>query len=206
MQNPVSHETGFSFLVVNKDGPRKIPGGLFFSCCYLESMRGISVFSILCCAFLLFPVKSGLAQDMTEIQPLTFGRFAIVDNTAPRTIVVAPDNSVTYDPEIVPNIEAERGEYALSGFPPNVTLYLGVNIANPPSEGGVTLDNQTDVTAGGAQDFSLGGFTINTANEVVTNATGDATLYIGGTLTTSGNGGAYINGIHNGQYDITFYW
>lgn len=163
------------------------------------------LFSVFCLAIFFWPMKV-VAQDINEVQQLSFGTFAILDNSAAHTIVVDPDNSVAYDPDLIPGTPANRGEYVFTGLPANTTFTLGVTIANPPTDGGVTLDNQTALSTGGGQNFTVSNFAINVANEMITDNNGDATLHIGATLSTSGNGGFYNDGVFNGTYDITLYW
>lgn len=148
---------------------------------------------------------SASAQTMTEVQPLSFGTFAILNNNAVQTITVAPNNSTVYDPDIIADVEAQRGHYLLEDLPANVTFYLGVSVSNPPNDGGLILDNASPITGGG-QAFQLINFTVNTANEVVTDGNGDADFYIGATLITTGNGTTYPDGVYNGTYDITFFY
>lgn len=140
---------------------------------------------------------------MNEIQELDFGEFALRNNTAPHTITVAPDNSTVYDPDIISNIDAQRGEYEFSNLPPNVIFYVGISVPNPPTEGGLILDNPSNLTHGGGESFTLGNLT---ANDLVTDGAGDGTLYIGATLTTSGNSNTYADGNYNGSFDLTLYY
>lgn len=147
-----------------------------------------------------------VAQTMTEVDRLSFGTFAIISNSGVKTITVAPDNSTVYDPAIVADVEAQRGHYTLSGMPANVTFTLGVSISNPPNDGGLMLDNPTNLTTGGGEHFQLINFTVNSANEVVTDGLGDADMFIGATLRTTGNGNIYNDGAYNGTYDITFFY
>lgn len=154
--------------------------------------------------FACFYAKSADAADMVQIQALHFGEFAYVDNSVPRTIVIAPDDTVTYDDDIIEgNVPAHRGEYQLTDFPPNMIIHTGVTVPTPPTDGGVTLDNSSSVSLPASESFTLSNFT---TNEPITDGNGDATLYIGATLTTSGNGQSYSDGNYTGTYDVTFYF
>lgn len=141
--------------------------------------------------------------SMDEIQELDFGEFAIRNNAAPHTITVAIDNSTVYDPDIISNIDAQRGEYEFRNLPPNVIFYVGIAVPNPPTEGGLILDNPNNLTHGGGESFALGNFT---ANDLSTDGAGNGTLYVGATLTTSGNGNTYADGNFNGSFDLTLYY
>ena len=155
----------------------------------------------------LLHARPAKAQTMTEVQKLDFGTFGVVNNNGSYTIVIGPDNSVTYDPsgKIVSDGAhiGHRGVYALAGFPPNMQLTLGVTTTNNTTTGGVTLTNGSSLTYAGNPAFSIGSFT---ANNPLTDASGNATLYIGATLTTSGSGTNYMSGTYNGSVDITLYF
>lgn len=140
---------------------------------------------------------------MTEVQPLSFGEMGIRDNNLTHTITVAPDNSVSYSDHITPDTQAQRGEYLLTGFPPNMTLHADVTFVTYPFDGGVTIDEETQLVLGGNPEFTVNGFT---TNEPTTDGAGNATLYIGATLTLSGSGVEYGDGTYNGAVDLTFYF
>ncbi len=144
-----------------------------------------------------------LAQDMTEVQALSFGEFATRNNSAQHTITVATDNSTVYDPDIISNIDAQRGEYSFTGLPANVIFYVGVAVPNPPTEGGLILDNSTGLDKTGSESFTLDNFT---ANDLSTDGAGSGTLYIGARLTTSGNSNPYDSGVYSGTFDLTLYY
>lgn len=172
------------------------------TCKMIMRKAGIWRFSVVL-AFFLLSVFPAHAQVMTEVEKLDFGQFGLRDNSAAHTLIVTPNNTATYDAAIIEGGRLpQRGEYDLTGFPPNMTLTLGVAVANPPNDGGLVLDNSGGATFGG-KVFTVGDFTTNV---VVTDGAGDATVYIGGTLTTSGDGTMYGDGDYNGTYDITFYF
>lgn len=167
-------------------------------------VSGMRLPFIIFAAIMLYGIPSW-AQTMTQVRPLSFGTFAILNNSGAKTITVAPDNSTVYHPDIVADIPAQSGHYTLEEMPANVTFYLGISVSNPPGDGGLVLDNATSLT-GGAQPFTLTDFTVNANNTVVTDGDGDADMYIGATLVTSGNGAAYTDGVYTGTYDITFFY
>ena len=127
---------------------------------------------------------------MTEQHKLDFGTFALKDNNSPHTIVVTPGNGITYDPAFVVGVQAQRGVYSLSGLPHNEAL-------------GITIDNTVNLSLNGSGSGALLGIGTYTSNNPSTNGSGDATLYIGGTLTTSGSGSLYGNGDYSGSVDLT---
>ncbi|MDD9899563.1 MAG: DUF4402 domain-containing protein [Alphaproteobacteria bacterium] len=151
-----------------------------------------------------FPYGDACAQTMTEVQNLDFGTFGLRDNDAGHTIVVEPDGDVTYAPEIVPGMSvAQRGEYALTGFPANMLLTFGVASSTPPDDGGIIVDNGTSLSTGSGEVFTVDTYTTNSPT---TDGSGDATLYLGATLTTSGSTTMYGDGLHSGNVDITIYF
>lgn len=155
---------------------------------------------------LLLPCPPSAAQDVTEIQPLSFGGIALRDNDIPHSIILPYDGSpASYDAEIIDNPGAPptRGEYEFTGLPPNVTFYVGISLSNPPTDGGLIIDNSTGATMGGSETFTIDSFT---ANDLSTDGAGNGTLYIGATLTTSGNGLMYDDGLHTGTFDVTLFY
>lgn len=149
--------------------------------------------------------RGAAAQELAVIRHLDFGTFALIDNNTPYTILVKPDNDVVYDAAFLANIQAERGEYALTNFPPNITLYTGVDTVSvtPPFDGGVTLTDATDLTSGAGPVFTVADYT---TNDPTTDNNGDAMLYIGATLSTSGTGQVYGSAVYTGSIDVTFYF
>lgn len=120
------------------------------------------------------------AQELTQIDALSFGRLAVRNNAGPRAITVDPNNNVVSSPFIISDIEPTRGEYLLENQDPNELLDIDI------SNGNLTLN-----------DTGVGNFmTVDsfTNNNPTTDAGGNATIYIGATLTTSGNGSGYTSG------------
>jgi hypothetical protein len=142
------------------------------------------------------------AAEITEVQSIDFGTFALWDNAAPRTIVIQPDGTSVYSSGIVPDVRAKRGEYLLADLPPNMSFTLGVTVPNPPSDGGVTIDNSSGLSAAG------GTFTVTqfTTNALSTDGAGSAILYIGATLTSSATGMYYQDGPYTGTVELTFFY
>lgn len=129
------------------------------------------------------------AQTVTQIQPLSFGTFATSNNNGNYTITVNPGNGSVYDPRIIAETQAQRGEYLLQGQDPNRALDITV------TNGSMTLN-----------DFGVGdtiSITNYTNNSPSTDGAGDATIYIGATLTTNGSGTQYPSGSYADNIDIT---
>lgn len=159
---------------------------------YAGSMKNV-LFLVISAGVLLsvvFCAKQSHAADMATVQDLDFGQFAVLNNTSVHTIVVTAGGSVTYDPVIIPGIQAQRAQYTLTGFPPSQAI-------------DVTIDNTENLSLDGGGTgtmLSVGSYTTNSPS---TNGAGNATLYIGATLSTSGSG-AYSNGDYEGSVDLTF--
>ncbi len=110
-----------------------------------------------------------------------------MDNNTPSTIIVTPAGGVTYGAKVVDGpVAPQAGEYLLEGLTPDTALV-------------VTVSDATLVLAGNPalliSDF--------TTNNPTTDSNGDATLFIGATLTTSGNGSYYGSGHYAGTMGIT---
>jgi hypothetical protein len=146
------------------------------------------------------------AQNISEVDALNFGTFGLQDNDTVAAITITPDNDTFADPQFVVSQQGQRGHYELTGFPADVTFYIGVDVPNPPSEGGIVLANQTDAANGGGPVFVLDSLSIANGGVMQTDGAGDATLYIGGTLRTSGAGTAYDGGNYLGTYTITIHY
>lgn len=159
---------------------------------------------LLYCALLLPNVAQ--AQDITQNQALNFGVFAVANNTTASSIVVTPDNETYADQGIVIGQDGQRGYYTLTGLPPNVSFFLGVEVPNPPSEGGVVLDDATSASSGSGPSFTLEDLTISNGGVLQSDNQGDAVLFIGGTLKTTGTGQGYTGGVYSGTYNLTIYY
>lgn len=129
---------------------------------------------------------------MTTVVDLDFGTFGLKDNDGAYTIVVQLDNNVIYDDEVVGGSGANRAEYALTGLPATTQLTVTVADSTLSRDGG-----------GPSPDFTIGSFT---DNDPLTDGSGAGTLYIGGTLTTSGTSDHYYTGPYSGTMAVTVSW
>jgi hypothetical protein len=146
--------------------------------------------------FMLFMVMMGLVaapawadSTLTNIVDLSFGTFGLANNNTPQTIVLTPGGMATYGAKIVDGpIPPKAGEYLLEGLTPDTLL-------------DITVDN-TILTRvdGGSPAFTISDYT---TNNPTTDEFGNATLFVGATLTTSGTGIHYESGAYAGTMDIT---
>ena len=142
---------------------------------------------------LLSSVMCGSAlADITEITPLSFGKVAISDNSSPQTITVTTAGNVYYSSHIHPIQTAQRGVFRLTNFPANQLLSVTTQTASP----------STSSAQASSEQFSL--TNIQTTTYVTTDSSGAVTTYVGGILSTSGNGStAFSNTDFTVQYQIS---
>ena len=167
----------------------------------------VKKYAFLIGAFLAgIPNAQAQAQTLSEIDRLHFGTFAIIDNNAQAAVTVTPDNDTFADSQIVIGENGQRGVYQLTDLPPNVNFFLGTDVPNPPSEGGLMLGNEEAASNGAGPDLRLSNLTIGNGGLMMSDNLGEATLYIGGTIQTTGNGQTYTGGNYVGSYTITIYY
>lgn len=127
-----------------------------------------------------FHSTSSFAENVTEIQPLSFGTLALRDNLSTYQYTITFAGDVSIDPAFIIINSGHPAEYLLSEFPAN--QQLNINIMVP--------DVGTELS--GEIDPSTSQFTISNhhsfAPTVTTNQLGEAVINIGGTLSTSGSG------------------
>lgn len=126
---------------------------------------------------------------LNDVVNLSFGSFALINNDTPQTIVVPPAGSAVFGVNVIEGpTPPVAGEYFLEDLTPNTLL--DVTIA----------DTTLSRFGGGSPLFTITDFTTNTPT---TDGNGDATLFVGATLTTSGSGAHYESGNYTGTMDIT---
>lgn len=162
--------------------------------------------AILAYFFVTAAPMEAVAQTLSEVERLHFGTFVVRNNMSTSSITVTPDNDTIVAGQIVLGENGRRGEYMLTGLPPNVPFYLGVDMPNPPAEGGIVLGNPEPASAGAGADFVLNAMTIGNGGVMLSDSMGDATVYIGGTLNTTGTGQGYTGGSYIGSYTITIHY
>ena len=132
---------------------------------------------------------------LTELEPFSFGLFALRNNNPPRNLsVVAGTNMVSADPEFVVDIDPQRGEYRLDGFDPGTEVNVTID------DGGLTLSGM-----GGTEVFATVNYTIS-PSPLIADGSGIILFNVGATLRTIGNGTNYDSGTYSDDLDITFDW
>lgn len=134
------------------------------------------------------------APTITAQVPLNFGLMALRSNAAVWSLNLSSSGTVTpTSGHVIPLGGASRGEYLLSGFPPNTALTLEWDDA-PLSFASQMLPEYLTVT-----NYS--------SPAVSTDAQGEAVVYLGARLETSGNGTMYADGEYGATIQMrVIYW
>lgn len=145
------------------------------------------IFSVFCACVLA--INSIQAQaDSAEITPLSFGRFVVANNGSVSTLRVRHDGRAqVVSGSIYPIEFGTAGEYYLSGYPAFTPLTISIS----------GFDLSTD---GPTEEFTISDFTFE---DVTTDENGEATLIVGATISTSGNGNSYVNSTYDATINIT---
>ncbi|MAQ71230.1 MAG: hypothetical protein CL565_03450 [Alphaproteobacteria bacterium] len=150
-------------------------------------MGRVFIYSLLLLAWAL-SIPQAKSQTITENQPLSFGTFAIVNNGSVSRLRVLNNGSYNADPAFMIISPPQRGSYTVTGYPPNRRLT-------------VTFTN-TYLNGPGATTFRLRNLGTVPNNNIRTNALGEASFFVVGTLESTGSGIVYSNGRHSGNYTI----
>ena len=123
---------------------------------------------------------------------LSFGTVVVTDNSVVSSVSMnLSDGKTVATNKMLVLVPGQLGEFTLFGFTPYIELQITADFLT------VKSNTNGEVT----EQFTLDSLT--TAPTVNTDADGKATLYIGGTLSTSGNGNNnYINTLYKGSYNI----
>lgn len=148
-------------------------------------------FRLLACFLVcLLPPHAGRAQPYPTIdttQEMSFGRFAVRNNTAQHMIVIDPiTGNGTYDAALIEIDPVARGIYVMEGLPPNTPINL-------------SFTDTFLVPSGGGPNFSIRDYTHNSP---VSDGSGDATFLVGATLRTTGGGQHYNSDTYSGTFDL----
>lgn len=139
---------------------------------------------------LLFAAASTAhAQDITEVEPLSFGEIAIVSFSSVARVSIEPGGSVNTNSNVFVGGTPQRGEYALSGAPGDA-IYT------------VVLPASIVLTGQGGAFFTLDDLEVR-PNILRTNVAGEDNFFISGTLSTQGGGMFYSDGTYDGTLMIT---
>lgn len=131
------------------------------------------------------------AQSIVEERGLTFGSLAIPSNITAGTVTVAPDGSVITTGSVISVVRGTPGRYRITGLLAQSQVSLSY-MATPMLP---------DAGPGGPASFTIE--SVLAPDLVVTDGTGGASIDLGATLATSGDGRPYADGGYRGDILIT---
>lgn len=130
--------------------------------------------------------------DITEISPMNFGTVVIASNSSPETIALGYTGSVGYSAGIYPVTSPSVAEFQLFNYPANQLLFISAN--------SIQANSNSDI-------FSTEQFTlphVDVPSVLTTDGSGAVTLFVGGTLQTSGSGSSsFIDTRYRINYQVT---
>lgn len=131
------------------------------------------------------------AQTIDILRQFIYGDLTIVDNNAPRELIIAPNGDITVNPShIVVLSDGDSARIRLQSFPGNTTITVSFAATNVLHDGI------------GPQYFTISDAVTDPAT-ITTDPGGTAIFNVGTTLSTSGNGNYYSDGAYTGQVEIT---
>ncbi len=140
------------------------------------------------CATLLSSIAE-VKGEIIELSPLTFGSVVIAENNTQEHVIL------TY----AGNVIRSNGIYIVT--PPTVGQFL---LTNYPSNQQVFISGRSIQARSNSDIYSVDQFTltdVDVPSVLTTDNSGSATLFVGGTLETSGSG---VNSYVNTQYRISY--
>jgi spore coat protein U-like protein len=141
---------------------------------------------------LLFLSSSCGYAAVSEVNNLSFGTIAVLKNDIVSEISIDTNSQITITNHIRVLSPGQRAEYFLSAYPAFTQLFTSANI----------LASETFSPAPSSEQFTLTSLT--TAPSVTTDGAGTATVFVGGTLATSGDGvGQYFDTDYTVDFELT---
>ncbi len=134
---------------------------------------------------------SAAPPEIIELQRLDFGTVAIKTNEASSSLTVSPQGTASYGTAFVYIAATTPGRYRLSGFPAYTDLTLTLP-SFPISLGGTGSGQLLTLTAPVSLPLALR-----------TDQNGEVEFNLGATLSTSGNGPMYEDGVYLGRPMLT---
>lgn len=137
-------------------------------------------------------LNQNASGDIIEVSPLDFGTIVISQNSIASQINVGFNGIIGYSHGMYGVSEATPGEYLLSNFPASQPLFITATSLQTTTNSDITSSDQ----------FTLE--SVNVPSVLTTDASGNATLYVGGTLQTSADGSNnYVNTRYTIRYQIS---
>lgn len=146
--------------------------------------------AVLACSSLVLP-NPAYAQTLSQLQPLSFGRVVMHDNSSPRDLRLLPNG----------NYSAGSGFYMMGPSPQLGTYRLENGAANAVMDVTFNLAGSITPDSGGAGFFTLVDF-FTVPTNVITDNDGNVTFQVGATLRSNGSG-TFSNSDYTGALTIT---
>lgn len=131
---------------------------------------------------------------VTLIDDLSFGTIVVTDNSVISDIIVSRTDQIS----VVNNIRVidpgHAAEFALTDLPGNLEIFTSAIITQP------TTGNPPPAPV--TEQFTISNPDI--VASIITNGSGFASIRVGATLSTSGNGGNYVDVQYQGTLQVTF--
>lgn len=124
-----------------------------------------------------FVSNAGRAQIVQQLELFSFGTIAIRTNAAKERLVLNLDGSFSATRNILVVEAPRRAEFLISGLQPSTSLSLSIAPIQLSEDG-----------HGTGKTFNVGFVYLS---DISSDPTGSVTVFIGGTLETSGDGTAY---------------
>lgn len=152
--------------------------------------RGSTYITLALFSVILFVPSNSVRAAISESQPLHFGTFALANNLTVSTLRVPFDgNNPVATNNLYPLSFGQAGHYQLTSLPAFMPLII-------------TISDYV-LQVGAAEEFSVSSFTYPA---LMTNASGEALLKVGATLSTTGSGTEYGDAVYTGIMNIMISW
>ena len=130
--------------------------------------------------------------DITEISALSFGTIAVSNNQSSEYVSISHTGTRSNSSGIHVINSAQVGEYALSNYPASQLVFLTATVVQSTTNSQLVSTEQFRLTA------------TSIANSITTDASGNGTFYVGGTLSTSGSGSTlFVDTTYRINYQIS---
>lgn len=156
---------------------------------YLSASRLTKL--LLACYILLF--SNVFAAQIIQVQPLNFGKVIILDNSYPSSIRIEPSGTVRKHDSFIIKEEPKPALFYFSQLPPHTNFSVKID------------ENNDGITKFSEHGKATALFTISPFFSVAnyrTDDSGEAEVYMGGVLQTSGNGQLYHDGTYYKEFRI----
>ena len=156
----------------------------------INMVKVIRRIPLYCLLLLLLFVGNYANAAITEVQPLKFGTFALVTNNVVSTLKISDSGANPIASiKLYPLVFGQAGHYQLTGYPAWTPLIITI------------ADYQ--IVKGASEPMTIGSFV---HDPVITDGSGEATLKLGATLSTSGTNVVYGDALSSGTMNIVITW